>query len=915
MASVSPVVSQPKVPEAAKLPSATDALAASQKALARELRRITRFATIVVVISAPSVFFYLTHYKHFFFGKALLVTFIACIAFRGAIDIIVRKMIPWPSLFGLDEVRLAEEDIVNRRRVWTWSRIYTWVFRVVILISVIFGIKYFSHWWSHEVPNPVTWTATASHVWERIQHFFKTIFSASGAALVAQIFFLFAANILLFLGPILLMGLMQVKVFEPGDAEWGVKLDDVRGQPEAKEDIRRVVTLWQSGDLFEKSGGKRERGLLFLGAPGTGKTMMAKAIATSFNSPFVTIPGSGFAQTFIGVDVIVVRWLAFRARRMARKWGGTCLVFIDEIDAIGMRRQSLAGGTAFQPGYLPLEENTPEYYGPWGALNPSGDVIVENEAWREHLFRMRAPESRSPYPHWYSRAAGFVNQGIFPGMMGGGGSNALNQLLVVMDGVDNPPFFKRFRTNRVNTILDAIYILPRRYRKRGGIIFCSLFGGAAFLLMINELIGFFHGSPPVPGLVPVSQAWKGVIIAFCIWAIRFAYRGFRGARKDGTVSMRMKQVRPTGNQVYFVGATNVPIGVLDPALTRSGRMGRHIYFRTPTKEDRKDIFELYLKKVSHDPELDTPERRDEIARITAGYAPADIEQICSMALTSAHHTGRTYFEWNDLVQAMTVFESGTAVDVQFIEEDQRATAIHEAGHAATAHVYRPEVESSRLSIRMRGRSGGHHQSFEKEERFGKFQSMLFGELIHDVGAMAAELAFYGENSNGVGGDMQMATGLASRMAGGGAMSPLPLDLNGKTFPGEDDQASYERVMRRFEDIGSRMMNRSAAVLETGQDPRKRTYVAQFLGMALVTAYNLVMANKDKVEAVADAVMEKKEIFGDDLVRLLDEQAFEAPEIDWTDEETWPKIMNWSRDPREMRIVPEGTNGDVPQLHA
>ena len=109
-------------------------------------------------------------------------------------------------------------------------------------------------------------------------------------------------------------------------------------------------------------------------------------------------------------------------------------------------------------------------------------------------------------------------------------------------------------------------------------------------------------------------------------------------------------------------------------------MGRHVVFRTPTKEDRKDIFDLYLGKVAHNPELDSPQRRDEIARITNGYSPAEIDQICSMALTAAHHSGRAYFEWDDLVEAMTVNESGTAVNVNFIEEDVRATAIHVGGH-------------------------------------------------------------------------------------------------------------------------------------------------------------------------------------------------------------------------------------------
>ena len=75
--------------------------------------------------------------------------------------------------------------------------------------------------------------------------------------------------------------------------------------------------------------------------------MLSKGIATSFNCPFVSIPGSGFAQTFIGMDAVLVRYLAMKAKRLARKWGGQCIVFIDEIDAVGMRRQAL--GSGFQP--------------------------------------------------------------------------------------------------------------------------------------------------------------------------------------------------------------------------------------------------------------------------------------------------------------------------------------------------------------------------------------------------------------------------------------------------------------------------------------------------------------------------------------------------------------------------------------
>src|SRR4029079_18143854 len=232
----------------------------------------------------------------------------------------------------------------------------------------------------------------------------------------------------------------------------------------------------------------------------------------------------------------------------------------------------------------------------------------ETRAWRERLFAERAAAQRpQPMPPLFPR----LTQFMFPGGMGMGGGMALNQLLIVMDGVDDPPWRKRFITNRVNTFLDATYIVPQ---------------------------------------------------------------------KIGSVSLRLPPPQQPTQQVFFVGATNVPIRMLDPALVRPGRMGRHIWFRTPTKEDRNDIFELYITKVAHETELDTPKRRDEMARITHGYSPAMIEQVCSMALTYAHSDGRMEFHWKDRAEAMTTVESATAVGIEYLAEDTRAVAIHEAGH-------------------------------------------------------------------------------------------------------------------------------------------------------------------------------------------------------------------------------------------
>ena len=376
----------------------------------------------------------------------------------------------------------------------------------------------------------------------------------------------------------------------------------------------------------------------------------------------------------------------------------------------------------------------------------------------------------------------------------------------------------------------------------------------------------------------------------------FALRVGIDHHNDG--ALRLPNVRPTGNQIYFVGATNVPLEVLDPALTRPGRMGRHVQFRTPTKEDRKDIFELYLGRVAHDPELDRVERRDEIARVTNGYSPAMIEQICSMALSNAHHEGKLSFEWQDLVDAMTTLEAGTAVGVRYVQSETRAVAIHEAGHATTAHIYRPNLESSRLSIRMRGGSLGHHQAFEKEERFSQWHSEAMGSLIHTLGAMAAEHAFYGENSSGVGGDLGFATQSAAMMVGTAGMGPDRIEVpEGMRMADENESEARERIMRRFQKIGLTLMNRTRGsadfhadpVASVLHDPFKRTQAAQILGQAFLTAHSFIENNREAVEKVADAVIEKQELFGDDLIRLLDSVDLQKPEIDLAKEETWPTL--------------------------
>jgi ATP-dependent Zn protease len=790
-------------------------------ALAHEWRRLTRAATAVALLTAPAFFLILFDEDHWSLVASIIVTALAVVVFRGLVEVIARKLIPWPSLYGAEE-SLKKDDLVARRRAWYWRTkfrrfpyLVAFIFALLGLCQLLFSFAGVS--------------ASFFHPFSGLRQIFPPSTLPQLALIFVQLPLLLFINVFILFGPFLFMAIRGVRSYEPGDASWGVKIDDVRGQAEAKEEITRVITLWQSGEEFERAGGKRERGLLFLGAPGTGKTMISKAIATNFNCPFVTIPGSGFAQMFMGMDALVVQYLAHRSKKLAKKWGGQCIVFIDEIDAVGMRRQALQGaGSGMSADTSTIHDFC--FFGPNGSLTPTGDLVIESRAWRERVFAERAAMTPSHGP-LLGRIGERVQQ-VMPGMFGGYQGTALNQLLVVMDGMDEPPAFRKFVANRVNNFLDAMFVIPSSI---------------------------------------------------------------------GSVSLRLPPPQPRPEQVYFIGACNVPIEALDPALTRAGRMGRHIWFRTPTKDDRVDIFDLYLNKVDHEPDLDTDRRRDELARITSGYSPAMIEQCCSMALTIAHAEGRRTFGWSDLVEAMTTVETGTAQNIEYIAEETRAVAIHEAGHAAAGHVYlEKDMLSTRLSIRKRGGSLGHYQSMEKDERFSHFRGQVMGSLIMTLGAMAAEHVFYGENSQGVSGDLHSATATAAAMVGlwgmGPEEEPITITPSRRLKPGE--QPAREALVReRLEEIGNRIMNRASSGSAMMHDPignilssnSKRAAIAQLLGQAYVTAYTLMAQNRSSLEQIADTLVERKEMHGDEVIDLLASVGLKRPEIDLTDDTTWPKV--------------------------
>jgi cell division protease FtsH len=205
-------------------------------------------------------------------------------------------------------------------------------------------------------------------------------------------------------------------------------------------------------------------------------------------------------------------------------------------------------------------------------------------------------------------------------------------------------------------------------------------------------------------------------------------------------------------RVLTIGATN-RIGALDPALLRPGRFDKKVRVDAPDMEGRREIFDYYLSKMSHDESMDPLI----LAAETHFYTPADIKYVLNEALRYGLFDGRTYMTYRDFRLAQPEHEMGLRSPIKNLtKESKRRLAAHEAGHAIAVRLYTPQYRISRITIIRQGGALGHvsYQPVSEEYDYITTYEQLMNGLRVSVAGKAAEMEFCGDESQtmGVGGD-------------------------------------------------------------------------------------------------------------------------------------------------------------------
>jgi cell division protease FtsH len=332
-------------------------------------------------------------------------------------------------------------------------------------------------------------------------------------------------------------------------------------------------------------------------------------------------------------------------------------------------------------------------------------------------------------------------------------------------------------------------------------------------------------------------------------------RGFVNRHVRRLLGLRPKP--PPKYRMLIMMATNLP-EALDEALLRPGRIDRIYKVGYPSKAGRVRTYEGYFAKVRH--EL-TPEQMDKLATITPYATGATIKDLVNEALITAIRDGRDVITWGDVIRAKQLKELGPPEDVEYIERERHAVAVHEACHALVAYRTRQHMEIDIATIEKGSDYLGMVASIPPEDQFTRWRSEYETDILVSLASLAGERMFFNnDSSSGVSGDLESATTVASFMEG---------------FWGMGSTVSSYSTAKRLE-VGSPGGGQGGRN-KKGQDPEAEMRraladrIEDNLNGLLVRVEEIITEDRDRVLSLAHALETYKTLTGEDVVAVIERQ--------------------------------------------
>ena len=301
--------------------------------------------------------------------------------------------------------------------------------------------------------------------------------------------------------------------------------------------------------------------------------------------------------------------------------------------------------------------------------------------------------------------------------------------------------------------------------------------------------------------------------------------------------------------IIMIAATNRP-DILDPALLRPGRFDRQIVVDRPDIKGRQEILKVHIKGKPISPEVEL----GVIARRTPGFTGADLSNLVNEAALLAARKNKNKIDMPEMEEAAERVIMGPERRSRVIsDKEKRLTAYHEGGHTLVGMLLDNTDPVHKVTIIPRGRAGGYTLSLPKEDRYYATRSEMLDELKVLLGGRVAEALVLKEISSGASNDLQRATSLARQMTCEYGMSP---ELGPMTFGHRQDQVFLGRDIGRDKDYSEEV----AAKIDKE--------IRKFIDEAYQKTESLLNENMDKLHLIADALIERETLEGEEIDQLM-----------------------------------------------